>query len=132
MSANDMILRNVERWLERYGRAWVERDPEQAAALFSAAAEYVETPFASPFAGRDAIREYWSEVPRAQADIAFESRVVGVHGATAVAHWRAAFTRIASGKRVELDGVFLLAFDAEGACTSLREWWHRRELEAGA
>jgi hypothetical protein len=43
-------------------------------------------------------------------------------------NWRAAFTRIETDKRVELDGIFVLGFDETGLCTELREWWHLRDL----
>lgn len=122
-----MNLSDLERWLERYGRAWIERDPVAAAALFTGDARYYETPFDPPLAGRAAIRAYWEDVPGSQRDISFTSRAIAVVGATAVAAWRAAFTRVPSGRRVELDGVFVLAFDEAGACCELREWWHRRE-----
>ena len=119
----------VDAWLRRYGAAWTERDPDEAAALFAPGAEYWETPFDPPFVGREAIREYWSNVPRSQVDITFESTTLAVVGAAAIAHWRAAFTRVATGRRVELDGVFVLRFDEAGLCAELREWWHGTEEE---
>ncbi|HEX2531916.1 MAG TPA: nuclear transport factor 2 family protein [Burkholderiaceae bacterium] len=117
----------VDRWLGFYGDAWVKRDPARAAALFAADAAYFETPFDAPFCGRDTIYAYWEAVPRSQENISFRSRAIAVTAETAIAHLEAAFTRIPGGQRVELDGVFFLAFDRAGLCTTLREWWHRRE-----
>jgi hypothetical protein len=128
---NPMNASNLDQWLERYGRAWADRNPLAAKGLFSPGAEYHETPFDPPFIGREAIGEYWADVPRSQADITFQSRVLAVFDRTGIAHWHAAFTRVPSGRRVELDGVFVLTFDEGGSCTELREWWHRRE-SAGA
>jgi hypothetical protein len=71
-------------------------------------------------------------VPEGQTDIDFEARVVAVLARTVIAHWTAAFTRIASGTRVALDGVFTLEFNGDGLCSTLREWWHRRETAPGA
>jgi uncharacterized protein (TIGR02246 family) len=120
-------IEDVERWLYEYGQAWEKREPDQAAALFATDAVYFETPFNSPARGRDAIRKYWEDVPKSQEGITFESRVLAMAGDTAVAHWRARFRRVSSGQNVDLDGVFVLVFDRAGLCTSLREWWHRRE-----
>jgi ketosteroid isomerase-like protein len=78
-------------------------------------------------AGRDAIREYWQEVPRPQEDIMFESRVLAVSGDTGIAHRQARFRRVPSGQKVELDGIFVLVFDRAGLCASFREWCHRLE-----
>jgi ketosteroid isomerase-like protein len=122
-----MTIDDLQRWLDRYGNAWVERDPAAAAELFAVGARYHETPFDPPLAGRAGIREYWEDVPRSQEHITFSSRALVVAGATGVAQWQSCFTRIPSRRRVELDGVFLLQFDDAGRCTELREWWHRRE-----
>jgi hypothetical protein len=122
-----MTEADLTRWLEEYGRAWTGRDPEAAAGLFAADARYHETPFDAPMVGGEAIRQYWRHVPESQENIRFEATPVAVIGATGIARWRARFTRVPSGRRVELDGVFLLEFSGDGLCVELREWWHRRE-----
>jgi hypothetical protein len=123
---------DAESWLQRYGAAWRERSPDLAAALFAEDCRYFETPFDEPAIGRQGVRNYWRAVPEGQTDIDFEARVVAVLARTVIAHWTAAFTRIASGTRVALDGVFTLEFNGDGLCSTLREWWHRRETAPGA
>jgi hypothetical protein len=83
-------------------------------------------PFDAPKAGRAGIEDYWATVTADQRDVEFESKVVAVNGSTAVARWSASLTSAASGARIELDGVFILEFDASGLCSELREWWHVR------
>jgi ketosteroid isomerase-like protein len=112
-------------WLGAYEAAWESKDPGAAAALFSPDAVYRETPFAEPFQGRDQIRAYWAEVTSAQSEIDFDFDVIAVTGSTGVAAWSARFG-LADGTPVELDGVFVLEFDAAGLVGSLREWWHAR------
>jgi uncharacterized protein (TIGR02246 family) len=116
----------VENWLARYEQAWEQRDPTRAAALFTENAPYHETPFDAPKAGRAGIRDYWAAVTADQRNVDFTSQVVAVEGSTAVARWSASLTSASTGTRVELDGVFLLTFDAGGLCSELREWWHVR------
>jgi ketosteroid isomerase-like protein len=118
----------VTDWLARYKEAWERRDPELAAALFTENAPYHELPFAPPKPGRAGIRAYWASVTEDQRDVAFEARVVAVEAATAVARWSASLRSASSGARVELDGVFILAFDRDGLCSELREWWHVRTV----
>jgi len=115
---------DFETWLERYGQAWVDRDPEAAAALFSEDAEYYETPFGEPARGRDGVRGYWADATGNQSDVTFSYQVVSCSSDAKVARWKAEFTRASSGVTVRLDGVFLLRFDAAGLCRELREWWH--------
>ncbi|HEX6207353.1 MAG TPA: nuclear transport factor 2 family protein [Actinomycetota bacterium] len=115
-------------WLDAYGRAWETRDPEAAVELFSPDATYRETPFDEIMEGREVIRQYWQQVPDYQRDIEFGYEIVAVE--PVVVRWWSAYTKISSGDRVKLDGVFLLEFDEAGFCTSLREWWHADETPA--
>jgi hypothetical protein len=114
-------------WLDRYGRAWMDRDPTAAVELFTPTAQYYETPFSPALDGREAIRRYWEEATRNQSDIEFSSQVLAAASEVGIAHWRAAYTRSSTGVRAELDGMFVLRFDGSGLCTELREWWHRQE-----
>ena len=126
-----MIEQDVQNWLNEYGRAWVDGDPDRVVTLFSNTATYRETPFDEPMRGRREIREYWQHgAADAQENVEFASQVWAVDNDTAIAGWQASFTRKASGVRVELNGTFRLVFSGEqGAlqCTVLEEWWHRRE-----
>ena len=114
-------------WLAGYELAWERRDPDAAAALFTAGASYHEMPFDEPIAGQDGIRAYWARVTADQRDVDFQAKPVAVSGDTAVAEWTATFRLASSGATVDLDGVFVLTFDADGRCSSLREWWHARQ-----
>jgi hypothetical protein len=114
-------------WLERYGQAWIKRDPKAAVELFAPDARYYETPFDAPLVGLAGIWQYWQQVPQSQESISFQATPLAIANGSYIARWQAKFTRIPSGRRVELDGVFVLEFDSQGLCVELREWWHRRE-----
>jgi ketosteroid isomerase-like protein len=123
-SAEPLTAAGLEKWLAGYERAWESRDAARAAELFTPNATYHEMPFEAPKAGQAGIREYWSSVTADQRDIDFKSQVIAVNGQTGVAHWTATLTATSTGARVELDGMFVLTFDASGRCSELREWWH--------
>jgi ketosteroid isomerase-like protein len=123
-----MDEQSLQGWLNAYGRAWETRDPRSVGELFSEDATYQETPFVAPLRGRAAVRQYWEDkVEKSQENVQFESEVLAVAGDHAIAHWRASFVRVKSGKQVRLDGIFLLTFDADGRCQKLQEWWVRQE-----
>jgi hypothetical protein len=126
MATHTLTAAALEAWLARYEQAWERRDPDLAAALFTESAPYHETPFDAPKAGSSGVREYWTTVTADQRDVDFKSKVVAVAGNTGVARWSATFRSAASGARIELDGVFVLAFAEDGRCSELREWWHVR------
>lgn len=118
-SAND--------WLLRYGQAWERADTAAAGALFSADCRYYETPFAAPEVGRAGVTRYWQNVEHHQRDVRFRHRLIAVQYNTVIAHWSAGFSRVGTGARVTLDGIFVLEFDDRGLCHTLREWWGREE-----
>lgn len=123
-----MTEERLHDWLERYGHAWETRDPDAAAALFADDAAYHETPFGTPARGKDGIVAYWRAATENQRDVRFSHEAVALTGDTGIARWWAEFTRTSSGARARLDGIFLLEFDADGSCRTLREWWHKTEV----
>lgn len=126
-----MTEQDVQNWLDEYGLAWVDGDPDRVVTLFSDTATYRETPFDDPMRGRHEIREYWqNNAADAQENVEFASQVWAVRNDTAIAGWQAHLTLKASGARVDLDGTFKLVFSStRGAfqCTLLEEWWHSKE-----
>jgi hypothetical protein len=112
-------------WLEAYGRAWRDRNPQAAADLFTEDGIYQVTPFLEPMRGRPAIFEYWSQVARTEEDIQFGYEVLAVTPEFGIARWWASFVRVPPGLRTRLDGIFLISLNADGHCRSLREWWHK-------
>jgi len=113
-------------WLEGYEAAWEDKDAAQAAALFTEAALYQQTPYEEPFRGQTAIGDYWAGVTADQSDIDFQYEILAVEDEVGIAQWSATFRSISGDVPVELNGIFVLEFDDEMRCTSLREWWHAR------
>jgi nuclear transport factor 2 (NTF2) superfamily protein len=119
---------DLKTWLEIYGRAWENRDPQSVTGLFTEDATYQETPFSEPMRGRAAIGEYWLKVVvQAQKRIRFRSEILAIHGNLAFAHWWSSFTRISTGRPVRLNGIFVLNFSDPIHCGKLREWWMRQD-----
>ena len=114
-------------WLEAYGKAWEERDPEAAAALYAEDGTYQVTPFSEPLRGRKAIFEYWCGVARTEENVRFGYEILVANPEMNIARWWASFVIVPQGLKTKLDGIFLIALDADGRCTSLREWWHKQQ-----
>lgn len=123
-----MTREDLDSWLSDYARAWETRDAELVATLFTEDATYQETPFVEPLRGGAAIRAYWERaVVHHQEQVRFGYGVLSLDGATAIAHWHASFVRVTTKSAVKLDGVFLLTFDDQRRCHTLREWWVKKE-----
>ncbi|MCB9965463.1 MAG: nuclear transport factor 2 family protein [Rhodospirillales bacterium] len=112
----------LETWLLAYKDAWETQNPDKIVQIFTEDAVYWETPFLK-HEGRDAIYQYWKDVPGAQKDISFRYKILNAD--EGLSHWSATF--FAGGRSHELDGIFMLTFDAQGRCQVLREWWHSKE-----
>ncbi len=113
-------------WLERYFAAWASNDPDEVAGLFSGDAVYHHGPFRDDAArGRDEIVRRWIE-GGVQPGLETRFEPLALEEERGVAWWRVAFDE--GARRVELDGILVLDFDAEGRCTLHREWVDRREV----
>ena len=118
---------SFEFWLERYGRAWMDRNAQAAADLYTEDGTYQVTPFVEPMRGRQVILEYWVHVAETQRDIQFGCEVLAVTPEAGIAQWWASFVIDPSGLQTKLDGIFLISLDGDGHCRSLREWWHKEQ-----
>ena len=117
---------SFKQWLDAYGRAWESRDPQAAAELYANDGSYQVTPFLEPLRGRQAILDYWTEVARTEIDISFEYEILAVTERLGIARWHASFVRTPPGLPTKLEGIFVISLNAEGKCTSVREWWHKQ------
>jgi len=117
-------------WLEAYGRASTEDDPQASAELFARNAKYYETPFDEPMVGRDAIYKYWEMGAKSFKDKESIHEILAVRDNLGIARWVSKFTDIKSGKRFVLDCLFLVEFDNNDKCKLFREWWHLREVDS--
>ncbi len=115
----------IAEWLEGYREAWVQRDPDAVAELFTEDARYVEQPYAEAFAGREGIRDYWARVTATQSDVELQYGILVVSGQHAAVEWWVTMTN--GGADVTLAGEFLLRFNEDGLCSELREYWHFAE-----
>ncbi len=120
----------LTQWLSSYGAAWIARDPDASALLFSEEATYCESPFEKCLTGREAIRRYWLDVPRNQSHITFTSDVLALADGQGIVHWHATFIRVSNGVHVKLDGIMTIKLDDEGLCTEFQEWWIKHEALA--
>ena len=109
-------------WIEGYRRAWVERDPQAAAALFTEDASYRSSPFVDPNLGQEGVVAYWTGATSTQADVEVEMGEPLVDGDHAAVEW---WTRMrADGDEITLVGCLLLRFAPDGRCEDLREYWN--------
>ena len=110
-----------QQWLDAYRQAWVDRDADAAAALFTADATYAEQPYQDAFVGSQGVRDYWARVTATQGKVAMRYGTPITVGNRTVVEWWTTLEN--GGVPLTLAGAFILTFDASGLCRTLREYW---------
>lgn len=114
---------SFKHWLDALGQAWITRNPKAAAEICAENVLYFETPFDKPLTSKKEIEKIWQEVPESQKDIEFSYEIINVNQKIGVAKWRASFTRLPSGIRDTLVGVYFVKLDKNGLCKEFHQWW---------
>ena len=94
-----MEIGRFEIWLTGLKSAWEKRDPQAAMRLFGDDIEYWESPFEGPIYDRLTIQKLWHGVPKSHKNIKVQTTILVVQGSLRIAQWKAAFTRVESGKK---------------------------------
>ena len=111
--------------VDSFARGWSRADLSLLLSVFTPEAALLETPFAEPLKGHDAIRRYWSEVPVNQAEITVSTGEIYVAGPWFATEFKTVFRRRRTGEWVEARGA--LFCETEGTLISeMRMYWHRR------
>lgn len=118
-----MNYSSFEQWLNALGKAWINRNPKAAANICTENVLYFETPFDKPLTSRKEVEEIWQEVPKYQRDIEFSYEIISVNQKVGIAKWLASFTRLPSGIKDTLDGIYVVKLDNNGLCKEFHQWW---------
>jgi ketosteroid isomerase-like protein len=120
----------VRRWVAGYELAWRTTRTDGLAALFTADATYLHSPYEQPVVGLHAIRQMWDE-DRDGADEIFTlaTEVLAIEGDTAVVR---AEVRYGDPIRQEYRDVWILRLTDDGRCAWFEEWpyWPGRPYSA--
>ena len=87
-------------------------------------AVFLPEPFATPIRGRGAIRDYWRDVPREQAEIAFRFGEIFVAGPWFATEYKCTFRRRRTGEAVVVRGA-LFCETIDGRVSEMRMYWDR-------
>jgi uncharacterized protein (TIGR02246 family) len=111
---------DVERWVQRYVKAWETNDPEDIGGLFTADATYHTAPHREPWRGRDGIVRGWLDRKDEQGRWDFEYRVQDVAGDKAYVR---GLTTYHEQDESDYSNLWEITLDGEGRCSEFVEWW---------
>ena len=129
-----MGFETLNAWLNAYGKAWENQDPDAAAALFTEDGTYAWGPFAEPITGQPAIRRAWeTATQKNQAGIAFGYEPLAMtEDGRYIARWWSSMESVQTGQSVRMEGIFLITLAESGRCRVFREWWNEDPPATGA
>jgi uncharacterized protein (TIGR02246 family) len=110
--------------LEAFGRAWERGDVDGIVSVFTPDAVFLATPFSDKSVGLDAIKSYWSDVPRNQAEVTFKAGEIYVAGPWFASEFRTTYRRRRTGDWVDTRGA-LFCETKDGKIAEMRMYWHR-------
>jgi hypothetical protein len=110
--------------IDTLAAGWSRADVDQIMSVFAPTAVFLETPFAEPRMGWDAIRSYWVDVPYHQSEIAVTTGEIYVAGPWFSTEFKAVFRRRRTGEWVEARGA-IFCETAQALVTEMRMYWHR-------
>lgn len=110
----------VERWVAGYERLWRTAGTGELATLFTEDASYLQSPWATPKVGQDALATMW-EHERDGPDEVFTlaSEVLAVEGGTGVVRLEVAYGDPVTQRWRDL---WVLRFAEDGRCAAFEEW----------
>lgn len=110
--------------LDAFAKGWSKGRVEMMMTVFHPQAIFLETPFAKPLQGADAIRAWAADIPYHQSETAFTTGELFVAGPWFSAEFRLVFRRRKTGEWVDARGALFAETDGE-KITELRMYWHR-------
>jgi ketosteroid isomerase-like protein len=111
--------------VDTFARGWSKGQVEVILSTLGPDAIFLETPFAEPLKGTEAIRKYWSDVPYHQSEITVTTGEIYLAGPWFSTEFKAVFRRRRTGEWVEARGALFCETEG-GRISEMRMYWHRR------
>ena len=119
-----MTTKQFDKWLHDLKLAWETTDPQAAVNLCAEKVEWHEVPFGQPYTTRQEVLDEWQDLSTQQKDIQVTYEIITVSDSFGIAHWNAKFTRLPSGEKAHLDGIYKVSLDENNLCTEFHQWYN--------
>jgi hypothetical protein len=122
-----MTEQRFKDWLNKLKEVWETKNPNAVVNLCAEKFVWYETPFDKPFTTKEQLLKDWQGILN-QENIVVSFEILSVKRNLGIAKWRAAFIRLPSKEKTELDGVFQISLDENGQCVEFRQWYNSRKI----
>jgi len=121
-----MEKKQVLIWCNELRDAWIMKNFEKVAHIFSKTTTYFEDPFSPPGTTLDQIKSYWDDIVYQQIN-ELSIKPLVVEDFTAVLHWNVDYNDERDSVKYVMDGIYLVEFNTLVECISFRQWWVVKE-----
>lgn len=105
----------AEKWLNDLKEYWLNKDIENAVALFTKTTFYQETPFMAPYTTLDQIRNEWQHIKNENIQN-IEIKILAIDNLTLIAQW------ILKQNDIDYDGIYEVKFNNQLECIYFKSW----------
>ena len=116
-----MTEKDFSNWLDDLKNIWEKRTPDSIIDICAPKFVWYETSFSKPLTSKRVLLSDWRGILK-QKNIKFSYKIIATNENVAIANWKAKLTRIPSGEKVEMDGIFQITLDKYGKCKEFRQW----------
>ncbi|NIM52153.1 MAG: DUF4440 domain-containing protein [Gemmatimonadales bacterium] len=110
--------------MQQFGDGWSNGSAEQISDVFTDDAVFAAAPFGAAISGRQAIAEYWKDIPVEQSEVSFRYGEMYVAGPWFATEFRCTFRRRRTGEPVDVRGAIFCETDG-AKISEMRMYWHR-------
>lgn len=119
----------VKSLIKEYEKAWITRNPEAIASIFTKNGIYHERVLEKPFVGSNQIKKYWvDKVIGEQKNIRFKLLNFYIQDDTAIEEWEARFHNTKKNAEIHMKEVAILKIKGN-KIAALREYWASETLK---
>lgn len=111
--------------VEQFGAGWEQLSAKLMAQVFADDAVFIPDAFGAPVRGRDAIEEYWNDIPYEQSDVSFRFGEIYVVGPWFATEFKCTFRRRRTGDPIDVRGAMFCEI-AGDVLSEMRMYWDRR------
>jgi SnoaL-like domain len=116
-------LDDVERWMDRYVKAWTSNEPADIESLFTDDVRYYLTPSSDPWVGREAVVNGWLGAKDEPGTWDFRYEPLALAGTLAfVRGW----TDYQDAPPKSYDNLWVIQFAHAERCSEFTEWYEKR------
>lgn len=116
----------ITKWCENLKNAWINKDYDAIATIFSKTKTYYEDPFSEPGENINQIISFWEEI-KYQNIQELNIIPIAIDNKRVIMRWFLNYEDCRDSTVVIMDGIYLADFNENMDCVNFIQWWVMKE-----